>query len=80
MSPAGSAGPGPLELLHVARLRLGGGCRIAVAHGVRLDLDAGAEGSRIDTGLSQRRGLGGYLTASLVLGGRGGAGPFGERL
>lgn len=79
-NPAGTPEPGPLELLHVARLRLGAGCRVVLSGAARLVFDTGVEGSRIDTGLSRRDAVGAYLTASLLLGGRGaGGGPFGER-
>ena len=79
VAPAGSPEPGPLEQLHILRLRLGGGCRVATWRGARVTLDAGVEGSRLDTGLSRRTAVGGYLVAALLVGGRGAAGPFGER-
>jgi hypothetical protein len=80
-SASGAPDPGPLELLHVVRLRLGAGCGIALSRGARLHLGAGLEGSRLDTGLATRNAAGVYVTAALRLGGRGpGAGaPFLER-
>jgi hypothetical protein len=74
-TPAG-APEGPRELLHVARLRLGAGCAIAIGSGARLHLGAGVEGSRIDSGLAERSAVGVYATAALRIGGRGPDGFF----
>jgi hypothetical protein len=77
-TPAG-APEGPHEILHIARLRLGPGCGIALAPGARLAVAAGVEGSRIDSGLGTRTLVGVYVTAALRLGGHGAGEPFLER-
>lgn len=70
---------GPRELLHVARLRLGGGIAVAIARGVRVAVGAGLEGSRIESGLATRTALGAYVTAAVRLGAGGAGEGFLER-
>lgn len=70
---------GPLEMLHVARLRLGAGCTVALSRSLRLAVGGGVEGSRVDTGLATRTAGGAYLSAALRIGGRAGGEPFLDR-
>jgi hypothetical protein len=67
----GPSGQVELQDLRIARLRLGVAGQYALSKRTFLELETGAEGASIDTGLSRRSAVGAYVGASLGYGSAG---------